>query len=504
MPVLLTPSPWAVQPQTAVRFNRAHPLAAACIFYALPVGTIVVDLVSGNYATPSGSGCSITVEQLNGGTANTNQSGIVCATNTTSGAWRWAANATGLDAQAINDSVSIFALAMPRTAAVATVCVASYEASFGDGFGLVTDDNAQWGPGRVLRVNGGTYTTNGVNNELTSSPTSKLHFFGGGWNGSNQFGYFQGVSRNNTATGTTPGTHTNRATVFGGRYSGAATFNTSVALGMAFNRILTLDEYRLLYNNPWGLVAQQAAKVWVAVASGSNNSITAPLGSETLNQLIPTFDQTQSIVAPLGTETLQGLVPTFTQGNTLAAPLGTETLGGLVPLFAQGQSLTAPLGVLTIQGLLPTFDQTEGIVVPLGLLQLVGLVPTFDQSGQPIVPVISYGLGASGGGKTVDVEELEVFKRVARRVAQGWSLDAILKDLRSDEPETPAHKAAKKAPKPAAKTASIEPRVLDILREARDLRELVSRLEQESEERRQQALDDEDDADLLILASRIM
>lgn len=198
------------------------------------------------------------------------------------------------------------------------------------------------------------------------------------------------------------------------------------------------------------------------------NTLAAPLGSLTLNGLLPTFNQsvtliappgtltlnglaatfTQSsgtnLVAPLGTLTLNGLVPTISQGNSLTAPLGTLTLNGLLPSssFTQGNSITSPLGTLTLNGFVPTFDQTgpNVIAAPLGTLTLMGLAPTIVQSGVPSGGGGGTGSGGGGGwrpagyGKSINLDELDTFQKIKRRMGRGKSLAAALRDIDAVDP----------------------------------------------------------------------
>lgn len=121
----------------------------------------------------------------------------------------------------------------------------------------------------------------------------------------------------------------------------------------------------------------------------------------------------------------------------------------------------------------------------------------------PIPPpvVIGGGDGAQGGGKRhIHLDDLEIFKRIRRRMEEGWTLDAILADL----DEKPALKPAARLPRAALpRMPEVEPRLAEIVRAARDAKGLLAALAAESEARRAAAEEDEDDADMLLLLASL-
>ena len=72
-----------------------------------------------------------------------------------------------------------------------------------------------------------------------------------------------------------------------------------------------------------------AASILSLIPAITSNIVTIPLGTLTLQALIPVINIAQSIVVPLGTMTLQGLQIQI-QGIKMVIPLGTLTLRGLI------------------------------------------------------------------------------------------------------------------------------------------------------------------------------
>jgi hypothetical protein len=257
MGVVITPSSWGRQPATVASINRAHPLAQGLVFYAYPHGNTVVDLVSGNTASPIGTGSSLTVEPWNAGTARQTDTGVLCATTASTGGWQWGINKTGMDALVIASGsarFSLFGLHKPVTAATTTFGFGSYESAVvGDGVALAS-------------------ATARPANELTSAPTGKLHFYGFGYDATNAFNYYQGLAvYSNTITAYTNGSNGNRQTTFGQRgYNGLGFNASSTALAIAYNRILSLSEYMALWANPWAVIKQQSARFSIAAAAAAD------------------------------------------------------------------------------------------------------------------------------------------------------------------------------------------------------------------------------------------
>jgi hypothetical protein len=279
MGVVITPSSWGRQPATVASINRAHPLAQGLVFYAYPHGNTVVDLVSGNTASPIGTGSSLTVEPWNAGTARQTDTGVLCATTASTGGWQWGINKTGMDALVIASGsarFSLFGLHKPVTAATTTFGFGSYESAVvGDGVALISDDNSFAGPGMILlgtQAGGLASATARPANELTSAPTGKLHFYGFGYDATNAFNYYQGLAvYSNTITAYTNGSNGNRQTTFGQRgYNGLGFNASSTALAIAYNRILSLSEYMALWANPWAVIKQQSARFSIAAAAAAD------------------------------------------------------------------------------------------------------------------------------------------------------------------------------------------------------------------------------------------
>jgi len=273
----LQPLGWDRQPANALGIDWSHPLATSLVFYGYPQGNTVVDLVSGNMAV-RGTGCDLAVKPWNVGTSRQTDGGVLCATTpASSGVWRWGSAATQLDSQSLNNGpLTLFALGMGTTATTTPIIFSTADNFNGSGFGLCADDNAFFGPGEICQAFNSSLVTSGVAaaaNQLTSVANNKLHFFGCGYDGTNVFSYYQGLFRNSGASALKINSSgVARQTQFGAMYSTGPSAS-ACALGIAFNRILSLQEYQQLWTNPWALVKAQPAKFFIGAGAAPSSQL---------------------------------------------------------------------------------------------------------------------------------------------------------------------------------------------------------------------------------------
>lgn len=238
--------------------------------YPLPNG-LFYDALSGAVATEAAASPNTTTPRQfynapGVGTAKPNEMGAGVETSSLSllSGQVFPLQATGADFLTTQGTL----LALGSVAATATTTqyhwiFGSHEyTAIGTGPMLGIDDNNFAGPGRILlgMANGATSPTgfSTVSNALTSDPKGKLHFFGAGWDGTNAHWYSQGngLDRLDTAFSTTIAQlNANRRTwigriAFTGAQAGAGTQNIC-ALALAWNRVLSLNEYVSLWTNPW-------------------------------------------------------------------------------------------------------------------------------------------------------------------------------------------------------------------------------------------------------------
>jgi hypothetical protein len=264
------------QPRNALGINNGHRLAPYLLFYAIPQGNDMVDLVTGKVAV-RGAGCTITTVPWNGGTARPSDGGVACANvaATTGPTWDWGLNATKLDLY-MNTKLfplSCFVMAKAATGQANTQSIiVCGEANLGTGFGIGYDCGTAhtWGEGAVITALDDSipshYNNGATNFDIGNPCAEKMHFCGvafdapvAGTSGSYSYSTGNGMVRRSSSFAYTinlqSGHHVQLGHNFGTYYG-----LSSTALAMYFNKILTLEEFALLYSNPWALVNPQNRK----------------------------------------------------------------------------------------------------------------------------------------------------------------------------------------------------------------------------------------------------
>jgi len=190
------------------------------------------------------------------------------------------------------------------------------------------------------------------------------------------------------------------------------TVNNSVNNGNAeiFTRILTSASTQ---TPTWSSTdtdeAYGAIFAFGDVTSGSNNTISVPLGGLTLTGFAPTVTSTanQLIAVPSGNLSLTGFAPTVLNGanQVIQVPVGQLVLTGHAPTVVStaNQTIAVPAGSLVITGYEPTVrvGNDQIVVVPAGALNLTGFAPTVVTTNNKFISVPVGTLILTGYAPTV-------------------------------------------------------------------------------------------------------
>lgn len=279
---LFLPRRFTRQPQYGAVLDRSHPLAEGLVCALLPVGGAFVDCITGQVSTQGDSANPTTkvVRNWNNGTSSPNfvtaQQNANAGNNSTGQVF--VNNTTGVDKLTTTGTLIAVGGMDTTSAATYTMFGSSEFVSVGTGCVLGIDNNFFQGPGRVCAnvSNSGNANTfflgNGSSNVLTANPGNLLHTFGVGWDGTNYYWYSAGAGfqRQSNAGTLSPVLQSNRKTAVGRGGQGMALggLNAFMALGLAWNRVLSAAEYFQLWLNPWALF-QAPRNVWVPVGAAA-------------------------------------------------------------------------------------------------------------------------------------------------------------------------------------------------------------------------------------------
>lgn len=332
---LFLPHRFTQQPQSAVVIDKSNPLTEGMVCALLPVGGAFLDVFTGQVSTQGDTSnpTSTVVRDWQNGTSRPDfvkaQQNNTSGGNTTTGQV-FVNNTTGVDKLTTKGTlIAVGGMATTNTATY-TMFGSSEFVSVGTGCAVGIDNNSFQGPGRILgHISNAAQSTsfnigNGTDNELTSSPGNKLHTFGLGWDGTNYHWYSAGIGfvKQSNAGTLSPVAQSNRKTAVGrgGQSMALGGLSAFMALGLAWNRVLSLAEYIQLWQNPWA-VFKTPQVIWVPVTSGGGTTYSGTV-SETL-----TAADTVSATAIFGDSVAETLAAIDSEtGNTVVSVSVAETL----------------------------------------------------------------------------------------------------------------------------------------------------------------------------------
>lgn len=254
-------------PSLAIPVDTGHPLARGLVFFCYMVGGVWYDAVSGQTTPHPGT--------LRGRAAVDGNAGVSLSGIGAGAAGGQFANQTGLDR--IAGPFSLFVEGSLEVNATNSSLVRSFEASNGDGFGINLDDVD-------LVVNSVLYWCNNGNrgssssNSLGSNSENFTHRVMVAHDGATVYRYLKGSLNNSGASAFVPNANAARRTTMVG--TNGTQSSASVALVAAWApRVLTLEEYRELYYNPWQILSGGAYLSLIAPAGGGPFALaaTAPI-----------------------------------------------------------------------------------------------------------------------------------------------------------------------------------------------------------------------------------
>lgn len=265
--LILPPTPWTKQPQCPVTIDKNNPLSVGLIFCAIPVGNTFLDLVSGQSGIPQGSGAatSIARKTIDGNLAES----VELKGVDTSSRFAWPQYSTKLDT--LTGNFSVFVEGSLNTNGVARDIISSSSSSTGNGFSMRFDDVE-------TATNGLKYWSNLSNRVgssfdiLGSNSEQYKHRVAMTLDGTNLRWYAKNKLQDTKAETNLPLAGTNRTTRINGRYDSYSPTSCSIAL--AWDRVLTLEEYQRLYFNPWQVFQPISRNIWVPSAGGATTHAT--------------------------------------------------------------------------------------------------------------------------------------------------------------------------------------------------------------------------------------
>jgi hypothetical protein len=369
------------QPQLVCCINQAHPLAAGLVFACYPVGGAFYDAVSGKTAMHTG------LKRFRN-TIDGNKTSAISAigSNSTGGTF---VNPTGLDA--ISGAFSMFVEGSLEVNASTQELMTSRESGAGNGMTIKFDDVSAINNGFQYYANNGdransTFTALGANSEQFTHRAMITA------DGTNARFYAKRGLNNTSATAVLPTANTARRTTMCG-FQGSEK-SGSISLGLAWNRVLSLAEYQMLYDNPWQLFLVPSRPLFAPSSGGVQSLTVTPIGGIVFSGAAATLKS--AIKAPTGGIQFGGAA-TFNRGIVRAVSGGIVFGGSATQL--RGRSIM-PVGGLNFSG---TATILRGVIrTATGGLVFSGTAPvTFSNGAQSLVVTPVGGIIFSGAAAIV-------------------------------------------------------------------------------------------------------
>lgn len=249
----------ANKPSQAPRIDTAHPLSRGLIFAAVPIGSKIVDLVSGQSVEHPG-----TLAARVSSDGNDSASVAAIGANAAGGQF---AQQTGLDT--LVGAFSIFAEASLEVNATEARLVRSFEGTNGHGIGFALDDASVVNNGMLYWAENGNRgnSTNGILGTNSEQFTHRVMCTHDGVTTCTF--YAKGATAGTSSTAIVPVADANRRTTFLG--SNGTQQQGSASIVLAWNRALSLAEYLTLWINPWQLFVLPSGVVAIPAAAGGGN-----------------------------------------------------------------------------------------------------------------------------------------------------------------------------------------------------------------------------------------
>lgn len=412
--VILPPQRRTRQPNGAAEIDWSHPLASGLVFAAIPVGLEWFDAVS--HKRTRNASDELTIRRTRDGNATPAQflKGTSAAASTSF------AEQTGFDT--LVGRFSIFAEARPETNGVTSYIIASREpVATGNGVGVQFDDVSSVLNGMRMYVDNNSAASESSFDILGADSELYAHRVLVTGDGTNHRYYVKGFLATTAATASLPSAHAGRRTCMLGRDT--TTGHTSASVVFAWNRVLSLEEYRLLYQNPWQLFKPTKRAIWIpSTVSTITGTFAVTGGNDTLSAsgtttVLGTFARTATndSISSSGTTTVVGTFTrtetddtisasgsvgspvegtfTVTGGNDTLSASGTTTIVGTLAVTTAADVLSAS-GTTTIVGTMAVTVANDALSAS-GTTTIVGTL-TVTETDDTINASGSVGSAVSG------------------------------------------------------------------------------------------------------------
>jgi hypothetical protein len=273
MAALILPRRVSRQPQQFAQIDWGNSLSSGLVFCAYPLGNGFYEVISNQ--TTGHPGTSRARHTVDG-----NRELAVSHIGANGVAGGRFTNITGLDI--LTGVCSMFAEAsMEVNATNFSIATSRETAVTGNGVGIVLDDiNVTANSIQYYANNSVRATSNSCLGSNSENFTHRMAFTA---DGTNCRFYAKGLLQSTVATTVLPSAHVNRRTTICGR--DLTQNGGSVALVLAWNRVLSLAEYQALYENPWQIFQPINRRIFLDVTAAPGGGFQSAWAMNS-NQLI--------------------------------------------------------------------------------------------------------------------------------------------------------------------------------------------------------------------------
>jgi hypothetical protein len=355
MSFVIPTMPFVRQPQFAARL-RGIGLTKGLVFAGYPVGTGFYDALSGQISTPS----------ANWAARNTIDGNLALSQEVRTTQLSFPVYSTGLDR--IAGAYSIFLEASLFVNASEFAIVRSIEPNVtGDGLGINLDDTSVINDGFLNWLNNGRRTNSNSGALGTNSEQFRHRLMVTG-DGTTAKYFAKGKLDKSVADATLPNANTSRQTFLSYGTGGAA------SLILAWNRVVSLEEFQQLYFNPWQVFQSPSRYLIKAPAAGGGGA-----QSITLNGYVAKGIYGAAAVAPgavnvsLNSFVAQGIYGALTANSTypiILNPVVAQALFGSM-VVAPGAVDISPASVIG-QIIFGAFSAAQGSTQDIQPSSVVG------------------------------------------------------------------------------------------------------------------------------------
>ena len=266
------------QPNVPVGLNRANHLTNGLVFAGLPFANSAFDVVSNQLALPTASGelFNLATAPPAFGIATPDAMHLRCTGGTAR--LEFPVQSTGLDL--ITGPFTIFVEGGPSADSQLAIAIGSNEDALGDGLLFKFDDTLQVFNGFSIEVNFENLAFSDTD-ALGANSFQNTHRCAITCDGTNARFYASGNLNKTQALANLPTANGSRRTVmFGDTVENNVGDQAQFAVTLAWNRVLSLDEYRSLYlTGPWQLFRPLQQRIYIEPPAAASVTITAEQGT---------------------------------------------------------------------------------------------------------------------------------------------------------------------------------------------------------------------------------